>query len=56
MAKKKFLIELEGGRTKCEECPFYIFSLYMCNGMPNGLDCRKINLATMKITEMEEQQ
>jgi hypothetical protein len=54
MATKKFIIEVEEGRTECEDCPFYIFFPPMCNGAPSGLKCRKINLATMKIKELEE--
>ena len=54
MATKKFLIEVEEGETKCEEGPFYIYFPPMCNGAPNGLECRKINLATMKIKEYED--
>lgn len=51
---KKFIIEVEEGRTECNECPFHIVFPPMCNGAPNGLHCRRENLATMKITEMED--
>ena len=56
MATKKFIIEVEEGRTKCEECPFYVFFPPMCNGAPIGLECGRINLATMRIKEMEDSQ
>ena len=55
MATKKFLIEVEEGRTACNECPFHIVYPPMCNGAPNGLDCGMTNLATMKITEIKEE-
>lgn len=54
MATKKFIIEVEEGRTECEDCPFHVTFPPMCNGVPIGLECGRINLATMKIKELEE--
>jgi hypothetical protein len=62
MAKKKFLIEVEEGRTECNsECLLKLDG--KCVDADEGvaniihfLLCDKYNLATMKITEMEEQQ
>ena len=51
MATKKFIIEVEEGKTKCGECPIYI-KCYRAN--LSELDCNKYNLATMKITEYNE--
>ena len=55
MATKKFLIEVEEGKTKCDKCPFHIIFPPMCNGALNGLNCNSLNLATMKIKELEEE-
>ena len=52
MAKKKFLIEVEEGISYCETCP-----CKTCDGVCHNrfnIDCTKHNLATIKITEMEE--
>lgn len=49
MATKKFLIEVEEGRTRCDECPEGI----ACGGL-SSLHCCDYNLATMKIKEYEE--
>ena len=55
MATKKFIIEVEEGVTECSsKCPFHINFLPMCNGAPNGLNCSSVDLATMKIKELEE--
>ena len=52
MATKKFIIEVEEGRTDCELCPF---SVSKCGiAALDVLDCRVFNLATMKITEYNE--
>ena len=54
MATKKFIIEVEEGKTpSCEKCPF-LAPLGLCNGSPVPLNCLKVNLATMKITEYED--
>lgn len=61
MATKKFLLEVEEGVTKCHNCPFSrdTFLRYYCNKVGvacfDNLDCDKLNLATMKIREMEEE-
>lgn len=61
MVIKKFIIEVEEGRTKCDNfCP-----LKNCNGVCVDiyedvekiipfLRCREFNLATMKIKEYED--
>lgn len=51
MATKKFIIEVEEGRGDCENCPF---DGYGCAVEPMlSFDCKKYNLATMKIKENE---
>jgi hypothetical protein len=53
---KKFIIEVEEGRTVCDEhCPLYT-DYGHCSGGIYDLDCHKHNLATMKIKEMEDSQ
>ena len=47
---KKFLIEVEEGMTECGQCP----DDFPCGGL-SFLHCCDYNLATMKITEMEEE-
>lgn len=54
MGIKRFILEVEEGRTECEECPFHVIFPPMCNGAPIGLECGRINLATMEIKELEE--
>ena len=49
MATKKFLIEVEEGMTKCGQCP----DGFPCGGF-GPIHCCDFNLATMKITEMED--
>ena len=52
MATKKFIIEVERGKTKCKECPFqhrYSFPMFELD-----IDCDKYNLATMKIKELKK--
>lgn len=56
MATKEFIIEVEEGKTNCDECPFKNCK-YMCFYGKNGMvivDCDQYNLATMKIKEMED--
>lgn len=56
MATKKFLIEVEEGRTKCGECPIAI-NMVNClryEFSHRGLDCEDYNLATIKIKEYED--
>ena len=53
MATKKFLIEVEEGMTKCNDCPFDYIKCAREN--LDELDCTNFNLATMKITEMKEE-
>lgn len=61
MATKKFIIEVEEGRTECN----YFCPLMQCNGKCADvsesvesvipfLRCRMYNLATMKIKELRE--
>lgn len=54
MATKKFIIEVEEGVTRdCEICPLeYIKCTRSCF---DYLDCTVVNLATMKIKELEEE-
>ena len=54
MATKKFIIEVEEGKTMCHKCPFQ--SVDCTEEMYDILDCGKNNLATMKIKELEESQ
>lgn len=55
MAKKKYLVEVEEGRTECNEyCPLYT-DYGSCSGGIYSLDCHKYNLATMKIKKLEEE-
>lgn len=53
MTKKKFIIEVEEGETKCDDyCP-----VVGCQGWVGGFEqlcCDKYNLATMKIKEYED--
>ncbi len=53
MATKKFIIEVEEGNTMdCEVCPLdYIKCTRACF---DYIDCSVVNLATMKIKELEE--
>lgn len=48
---EKFVIEVERGETKCEECPFADHC-----GFPlfNSLDCDKYNLVTLKIKKLKQ--
>lgn len=54
MATKKFIIEVEEGRTKCENCPLGEYGYCMVIHI-DRYDCYKYNLATMKIKELEEE-
>ena len=54
MATKKFIIEVEEGKTKCDWCPLQTTIGNCCGGI-GELDCFAYNFATMKITEMEEE-
>lgn len=57
MATKKFIIEVEEGESRCSTCPL--------DRMDGGCDyvleilfnstCNHLNLATMKIEELEEE-
>jgi tRNA(Ile2) C34 agmatinyltransferase TiaS len=51
MAKKKYLVEVEEGHTECKNCPFRVTSKGCAT-----FKCGRVNLATMKITEMEDSQ
>lgn len=55
MATKKFIIEVEEGETMdCEDCPLdYSKCIRTCF---DYIDCSVVNLATMKIKSMEEEQ
>lgn len=46
MATKKFIIEVEEGRTKCGQCP----DGFPCEGL-SFLHCCDYNLATMRVKE-----
>ena len=48
MATKKFVIEVEEGATNCSKCPF----ANCCSKCT--IDCNYVDLATMKIKEMED--
>lgn len=50
MATKKFIIEVEEGSTLCANCPF---DAERCHRVGDDIPCETHNLATMKITEME---
>lgn len=58
MATKKFLLEIEVGRTHCVNCPFENGTLLTMRCFKpkklDSLNCSKYNLATMKIKEYEE--
>lgn len=57
MATKRFLIEVEEGKTQCDKCPFTSCK-YICVYDKDGrvvVDCDQYNLATMKIVGMEEE-
>lgn len=49
MVTKKFIIEVEEGVTKCNECPEGI----ACGGL-DILHCTEYNFATIRIKELEE--
>ena len=59
MATKKFIIEVEEGRTECNDsCPFREYGEGCKNhnwNSNNKFNCDHYNLATMRITEMEEE-
>lgn len=50
---KKFIIEVEEGRSECDECPFD-FRRCAREGL-DEIDCSVINLATMKIKEYDKE-
>lgn len=59
MATKKFIIEVEEGTTKCNECPIY-GSKYCKSGakiddFKSEINCYTHNLATMKIKEYDKE-
>lgn len=47
----KFIIEVEEGNTKCEQCQFREFG--SCKFTINEIDCSKYDLRTLKITKEE---
>lgn len=49
MATKKYLVEVEEGRTECDQCPDF----FLCGGF-GPIHCNDFNLATMKIKEYED--
>ena len=58
MATKKFLIEVEEGISKCSTCPLGKMDVgcyYLLEILFNST-CNHLNLATMKIRELEESQ
>ena len=54
MATKKFLLEVEEGRTECDKCLRKDCRFILELG--GAIDCDKWNLATMKIKESEKEQ
>lgn len=52
MATKRFIIEVEEGRTMCDVCPIF----NDCQFELLGIRCDDYNLATIKIQELEEGQ
>ena len=54
MATKKFIIEVEEGITKCDECPVAELDDYERCLVKDLIKCLDYNLATMKIKEYEE--
>lgn len=50
MTTKRFIIEVEEGETKCENCPFNKCCSIEIITM---LRCPEYNLATMKMKELE---
>ena len=55
MATKKFIIEVEEGKTKCSECMFHQ-GLCRFPDELHPINCYEFNLATVKIKELEETQ
>lgn len=54
METKKFIIEVEEGKTECDEhCPLYT-DYGSCSAGIYNLDCHKYNFTTIKIKELEE--
>ena len=55
MATKKFIIEVEEGMTDCVNCPMECYGYCPSTQLDKmGLDCNVLNLATIKIKELEE--
>ena len=54
MATKKFIIEVEEGRTMCKDCPFNEYRCSKLGYIDAEMDCLKYDLATMKIKEYED--
>lgn len=55
MATKRFIIEVEEGKTNsCKGCPLYP-AKRICSYFADDAKCDNLNLATMKIKEMEEE-
>ena len=52
MATKKFLLEVEEGRTHCDDCPIF----NDCQFGLLGIRCDVHDFATMKIKELDEEQ
>ena len=58
MATKKFLLEVEEGNTECRKCPFHLISDCIDVAkmfITNGATCHHLNLATMRVKELEEE-
>ena len=56
MATKKFIIEVEIGMTDCINCPMECDGRCPSNELGKMcLDCDVLNLATMRIKELEEE-
>ena len=53
MATKKFIIEVEEGKTECIYCPLQRYLDPTCQGI-NDISCKKYKLSTMKIKEYED--
>ena len=53
MATKKFVIEVEKGRTECEMCPYMAIKGLGCSSV-QVLNCTMYDLSTMEVKPIEE--
>lgn len=54
MTIRRLIIEVEEGYTRCANCPFDEYRCFEFDYIHAEMDCSVVNLATMKIKEMEE--